>query len=107
MTEHRLANILRAIADGKAVQGKWDGDDDWWDYEPDVDSFYVRDGLSWRIKPKPKVKKWRWIYKDKDGKLNVGNMYYKNSDDFNKCYTSLVAVEPVQSTMIEVEEYDE
>jgi len=54
MAEHKHAAVLRAIADGKAVQ--WRLNSTWNDY---VDGhpgcpLYCMDGTEWRIKPEPK-----------------------------------------------------
>ena len=66
MTEHKHAEILRAIADGKDVQcmyvneinAEWHGN--WlWDMLGDPRCI-------WRIKPTEPVKRWLWVYKFSD-----------------------------------------
>lgn len=50
LTPHPKAEILRAIADGKKVQTRLIGDDDWW--EPAAVLQYINDeGREFRIKP--------------------------------------------------------
>lgn len=56
MTEHRLANILRAIADGKVVQYQVLTGGAWTDFKPDIYALptYNLD-LAWRVKPEEVV----------------------------------------------------
>lgn len=72
MTEHKLARILRAIADGKIVQSKlvsrnvFSGDpiDLGWkdlDVSQAFSLFPTNPNVEYRIKPKPVVKKWKWL----------------------------------------------
>ena len=61
MAEHKHAAVLRAIADGKAVQ--WRLNSTWNDY---VDGhpgcpLYCMDGTEWRIKPEPKPDVVRYV----------------------------------------------
>lgn len=54
--EHPLARILRAIADGIPIQGKWDEEAEWWDFNPKEHAFSIRyPALKWRIEPKEVV----------------------------------------------------
>ena len=56
MTEHRLANILRAIADGKVVQYKTPTGGAWTDFQPDIHGFPIFNCyLAWRVKPEEMV----------------------------------------------------
>ena len=71
MAEHKHAAVLRAIADGKAVQ--WRLNSTWNDY---VDGhpgcpLYCMDGTEWRIKPerKPDVVRYVNLY-DKEACVN-------------------------------------
>jgi len=116
MTEHKLAHILRAIADGKIVQIKTDA------FSPlynsmvfgewrDVDTqnafsiFVTNPNIEYRIKPKPLVKKWIWVVKEKaTGKLVVTGLHYSSEEEYNNLRTQFVALQRVESTMIEVEE---
>lgn len=52
---HKHAELLKAIADGKAVQYQFDGDIEWFDMElPDVINPLSKPNRNWRIKPEPK-----------------------------------------------------
>lgn len=52
----------------------------------------------YRIKPKPKVKKWLWVMPDRAGNLFItGQHYTGNEPGFN-------FIQKIDSTMIEVEE---
>jgi len=53
MTEHKHAEVLRAIADGKEVQWKSKTSD--WDSSPVLDPI-IHQHLEWRVKPEPKPK---------------------------------------------------
>ena len=118
MTEHKLAHILRAIADGKAVQSKLkayqpsDGrvvDLGWKDLDVSeaFSLFPTNPGREYRIKPKPLVKKWRWVVKEKStGKLVLTSLHYSSEEEYNLHANGYVAVQPINSTMIEVEEDD-
>lgn len=104
--EHPLAHILRAIAEGVTVQGRWASQEDWWDLDSDAHSILLNSNstIKYRIKPKPKVKKYRFVYKDTRGNLGVSSCYFVDENDFNKRYNTLTAVQRIESTMIEVEE---
>ncbi len=56
MAEHKYAEVLRAIADGKPVEfmygGEWGGI--WYLYSPESDYFHLRDDIQWRVKHKEK-----------------------------------------------------
>ena len=54
MAEHKHAAVLRAIADGKAVQ--WRSNERWHDYQDGShgNPLYCSDITEWRIKPEPK-----------------------------------------------------
>ena len=61
MAEHKHAEVLRAIADGKVVQ--WKAGFTWHDYKPDEDdcSPLIDDGIEWRVKPEPKPDVVQWV----------------------------------------------
>lgn len=103
---HPYADVLRAIADGIPVQARW-SNHDWFDFDITRHTFHTF-GLEWRIKPKPKVKKWRWVVTDyrNTRALSVSVNYYKDLADFNtkNMHGVTVAVQQIDSTMIEVEE---
>ena len=102
LTPHKYADVLRAIADGHTVQsysifgsGRWQ----------DVRASDVFSLTEWRIKPKPKVKKWQWVYKNiVNNKMNVSVMFYASEEDFKQANPSNEAIQKIDSTMIEVEE---
>lgn len=116
MTEHKLAHILRAIADGKAVQSKlkaYHPSDDrvvdlgWKDLDVSeaFSLFPTNPGMEYRIKPKPLVKKWRWVFINPfDNKMGVTATHFQSQKEFETTYGGLRLVQPVDSTMIEVEE---
>lgn len=109
MTEHKYAEILRAIADGKTVQFK-SSHLDWTDLNVkcNFSLFFGAQGLEYRVKPKPKVKKWRWILSDTRN-LNYLIVSGKHFKDRNEVVIETMngvfePFEKIESTMIEVEE---
>ena len=104
--KHPLHDILIAIAEGKSVQ--YFLNNQWIDLDPDT-SFIINPKVSntWRIKPKEKVKKYRWVLQDIRDKhiLKVSDKLYESRVDFNvnNMNSMFIAVEPIESTMIEVE----
>lgn len=104
--KHPLHDILIAIAEGKPVQ--YFVDDTWIDLNPN-DPFHINPqcSISWRIKPKEKVKKYRWVLQGIQDKhiLRVSDKYYANTAEFNAMNMNMmwIAVEPIECTMIEVE----
>lgn len=118
MTEHKLAHILRAIADGKSVQIRCKSynlykqmveEGPWRDLDTqDAFSIFVTNpNMEYRIKPNPLVKKWRWVVKDKStGKLVLTSLHYSSEEEYNLHANGYVAVQLIKSTMIEVEEDD-
>lgn len=64
MAEHKLAHILRAIADGKTVQIRTRSTGGFWadlDTQDAFSIFVTNPNMEYRIKPKPIVKKWKWL----------------------------------------------
>lgn len=104
--KHPLHDILIAIAEGKPVQ--YFMNNTWIDLNPN-NQFHINPqcSASWRIKPKEKVKKYRWVINDyrNENTLKVTDHYYANLAEFNaqNMHGVWVAVEPIESTMIEVE----
>lgn len=70
--------------------------------------FSIFPEFEYREKPKPKVKKYRWVVADyrNPRALSVSLDYYKDLADFNtkNMHGTAVAVQQIDSTMIEVEE---
>ena len=100
--KHPLHDILIAIAEGKPVQYNRYGE--WIDLDPSK-SFILRtkDAKMWRIKPKEKVNKWRWVVKSHaTGALSVTNGYYPEPGWVEN--PNYVNVQKVDSSMIEAEE---
>lgn len=76
-TPHKWADVLHAIADGKAVQFKGSYGDDWYDVidmqrDPDPINHFEYD---WRIKPEPKpdVVKYLGLGCSEGASARVGN----------------------------------
>lgn len=61
MAEHKHAEVLRAIADGKAV--RWKAGFTWHDYNPEEDdcSPLMDDGIEWEVKPEQKPDVVRYV----------------------------------------------
>lgn len=100
--KHPLHYILIAIAEGKPVQFLVDSE--WIDLDPTLTlEIYPDDNGKWRIKPKEKVKKWRWVMQAvHDDSLSVTGKHYPEPGWVEN--PSYVPVQKVDSTMIEVEE---
>lgn len=54
MAEHKHAAVLRAIADGKAVQCRKRESGEWYEIDFDMFSPITHPQFEWRIKPEPK-----------------------------------------------------
>ena len=54
MPKHKQAEALRAIADAKELQYRYDSRDSWKDMREPVDPFRNPD-FEWRVKPKPPI----------------------------------------------------
>lgn len=105
--EHPLAHILRAIADGVPVEFKHGANGDWYIAKPEShEMFFWDDEVKYRIKPKPKVKKWRWAVASTNGSeaMWVTCEHFATAEEFNSKHRGLFAVQKIDSTMIEVEE---
>ena len=104
--EHPLAHILRAIADGLHVEFR-NGPNCYWDLvDPELhEMFFWDDEVEYRIKPKPKVKKWRWVvgYCNGSKTMLATVEHFATAEEFNSKHRGLVAVQKVDSTMIEVD----
>lgn len=109
-TKHKHAKILRAIADGKPVQGRFinSSNTDWRDLDPNISfSIFIGDNVEYRIKPKPKVKKWRLVIVQPDGILSITKSHYSDYRDWESKFGSgYELLQKIDSTMIEVEKDD-
>lgn len=94
--------LAHAFIDGADIQQKVyiDGRTEWWD--DSRPSWY--EGIEYRVKPKAKVKKWRWV----DGHP-AGLIYAASNRNGDIYFTEAEAVklgflERIDATMIEVDE---
>ena len=106
-TPHKCAEVLRAIADGKPVQFRLTNsfDKEWEDLDTSA-SFSILQGLAveYRIKPKPKVKKYRWVFSDSCSGLEISSEHYlADGSDWPSGHN---LIQKIDSTMIEVEQDD-
>lgn len=105
--KHPLAHILRAIADGVPVEFRHSDQHPWITYDPEehyVVIDHTQDEEVWRIKPKPKVKKWRWVIEDKTtGDLLITRWHYRSEEELHLQRPAAKAIQKIDSTEIEVE----
>lgn len=107
--EHKLAEVLRAIADGFTIQCKATNfnRDEWKDLDVSG-NFSIVPSWAYRIKHNPKVKKYRWLLRDSRNKhhLSVSMYFYKDLIEANGALMRgyCVPVEPILSTMQEFDE---
>ena len=105
MAEHKYAEVLRAIADGKPVEFMYEDGGYWHLYVPECASFHLRDDIQWRVKPKEKVKKWRWVI-ERDGAFLVTDKHYHDWAEFHSAspiHESWKVLQKVDHSMIEVD----
>lgn len=114
-TEHPLAEILRAIADGKPVEFRIKQhnvnyrEKSWEPFNPSFPEicFWLR-GHEYRVKPKEPVKKWRWVVQymlHKDFCVTDG--HYASGEEYKEKYpmgVELKFIQKIDETMIEVME---
>lgn len=108
--EHRHAEFLRAMADGKPLEFRLHGATDWKPYfisETDVRIW--GNNYEYRVKPKEPVKKWRWVAIDPRYKNSylVTDGYYSSLEEYNERHPSgvqLKFIQKVVETEIEVME---
>lgn len=106
-TPHKYAEILRAIADGIPVQAyhPLSPEKGWQDIDTNLSfSVFLSGGVEYRIKPKPLIKKWRWVYQKDDGYLGLTASYYADQSEW--VGPGGLFVQKIESTMIEVEQDD-
>lgn len=109
-TPHKCAEILRAIADGKPVQFRLTNTvcKEWEDLDTNA-SFSIFQGLAveYRIKPKPLIKKWRWVVVEPSKTLSITNSHYSDPKDWEQKFgLGYKLLQKIDSTMIEVEQDD-
>jgi hypothetical protein len=102
--KHLHADVIIAWANGAKVQNSENGID-WYDC---VGSPGWSPCTKYRVKPKPLVKKWRWVISDirNDQYFSISSEYFSDQSDFLKkhMHGPIVLVQHIPSTMIEVEE---
>lgn len=59
-----------------------------------------REDLEYKLVPKPKVKKWRWVFKDIYGQLNLTSKWW-TQESFENEFPNFTLVQKIDSTMIE------
>lgn len=103
--------VLQALLDGKTVEcalpHQTHTPKGWVTLDPSINFSIIHTSLVYRIKPKPKVKKWRWVVlRSTDGVLDVSAGYYASKEDYTGIYQNRfwTAIQKIDSTMIEVEE---
>lgn len=95
--KHKHYEQIVEWANGKEIEyfdaGVWrTTNDPVWDHD-----------TQYRVKPKPLVKKWRWVLENKKAKtLTVSNYHY--SEDDNHVNDDYTKIQKIDSTMIEVQE---
>ena len=109
--EHPLAEILRAIADGKPLEFRSKGDPDWkpYSHHPETDVHIWGNNYEYRVKPKEPVKTWRWVAINPRYKNSylVTDGYYSSLEEYNERHPSgvqLKFIQKVVETEIEVME---
>ena len=98
--KHPLAEILYAIADGKEVQQRIlsCGTPEWKKLDYHSAFSLGLPNVEYRIKPKEKVKKWKWVFEE-DGIMDITANHYSDSDEFYECFPSEVnLVQKIYST---------
>lgn len=94
--------VLQALLDNQtvecAVPYRAHIPEGWGTVDPSRNFSIIHTNLVYRIKPKPKVKKWLWVMPDRAGNLFITSKHYTgNEPGFN-------FIQKIDSTMIEVEE---
>lgn len=100
-TKHKHYDLIVAWAEGAKIQVlSEDSDEEWLVLEGTPNWFVHR---TYRIAPKPKVKKWRWVFKTSTGVLNITEKHYKEGS-LAHTFPNLAVVQKINSTMIEEED---
>lgn len=106
--KHPHAEVIKAWVDGKQIEFRTDDRDKWTSLAGPEQSNVCpefRKDFQYRIKPKSKVKKWRWAvgYCDGSKVMLVTGEHFATAEEFNSKHKGLVAVQKIDSTMIEVD----
>ena len=95
---HKHAEVIKAWADGAVIQNRRGALDSWLEVsDPRWLPYH-----EYRVKPKDKIKKYRYVY-EKDGELLVSADRYPAGSLTIGAYARQ-AIQRIDSTMIEVEE---
>lgn len=105
-TKHPLAEILYAIADGKEVQQRTlsYGTSEWKKLDYHSAFSLGIPNVEYRIKPKEKVKKWKWVF-EVHGELGVTEEHY-TEEEFNNSANAYFA-KLIQKIDATEQEFDE
>jgi hypothetical protein len=101
---HKHAALIKAWADGAEIQVSYDEGKRWSDVLQESPRW---DGPLYRIKPKPLVKKYRFVYRTAGGTERISTHHYKDIGELmliTGCALSLPWYQRIDATMIEVEE---
>lgn len=102
--------VLQALLDGKTVEYalayRAADPSSWVVLDPTRNFYIVHSDIVYRIKPKPKVKKWKWIVENPVKDLSMTSGHYASPEEYKDNYPSglWTAIQKIDSTMIEVEE---
>ncbi len=97
-TTQEMIEVMQAYVDGKQIGILYS--DNWEDNSAPLWNWWHND---YQIKPKAKVKKWKWAY-EYYGKLSVTEGYYMDELDFNNKHPGLNALQKIEKTMKEFDE---
>lgn len=99
MKKHKHYDLIvkwAANPDGYTVYGRAYDESEW----GAITTPMWREDLEYKLVPKLKVKKWKWVYKGGSGLLHVTDRWY-TKEGFEEEYPNLILVQKIDSTMIE------
>lgn len=102
---HKHAAIIKAWADGAIIQHYSDIYLEWRDIHNNLPAWCSTS--EYRVKPKPKIKKWRWVVQHQIDKSNirVTSVFYKDEEDFYmNGGSTFIALQRIECTMVEEEQ---